>query len=94
MPPTTLKLSPELKQRIAAAARAAGTSPHAFMLAAIEAETERAELRRSFVADALQARAELARTGSAYDAREVHAYLKARVDGRRPARPKARRWRP
>ena len=94
MPPATLKLPPELKQRIAAAARASGTSPHAFMLAAIETETERAELRRSFVADALEARAELARPGSAYDAREVHAYLKARVAGRRLPRPKVRRWRP
>lgn len=92
MPPTTLKLPPELKQRIRAVADAAGTSAHAFMLAALERETELAEKRQDFVASALQARAELARTGKAYDAREVHAYVRDRAAGRRTARPKARKW--
>jgi len=93
MPPTTLKLSAELKQRIQTAAKAAGTSPHAFMLAALERETQRAEQRRSFLADALAARADVKRTGTGYDAAEVHAHLKARAAGKRTPRPKARRWR-
>lgn len=93
MPPTTLKLPPELKQRIRAAAAAIGTSPHAFMIAALERETALAEQRRGFVGEALEARADLERTGTAYDAHEVHAYLKARAAGRPTARPRARRWR-
>ncbi len=93
MPPTTLKLSLELKQRIQAAAKSAGTSPHAFMLGALERETQRAEQRRGFIADALAARVEVARTSTGYDASEVHAYLKARAAAVRAARPKACRWR-
>ena len=56
---TTLKLPDELKARIAAAADSAGKSPHAFMVAALEAETRRAELRRDFVNSALKAEQEL-----------------------------------
>jgi predicted transcriptional regulator len=93
MPPTTLKLTAELKQRIQAAAKASGTSPHAFMLAALERETHRAEQRRGFIADALAARAEVARSGTGFDAAEVHAHLRARAAGRRTTKPRARRWR-
>lgn len=93
MPPTTLKLSPELRARIRAVADKTGLTPHAFMVAAIERETELAERRRGFIAEALEARADVARTGLAIDARELHKYLKARAAGERSARPKARRWR-
>ena len=92
MPPTTLKLSPELKERIEAVAEEAGQSAHAFMIAAIERETRLAEDRRRFVDDALEARAEFARTSAGHDAKEVHAYFAARARGKRPARPKAKRW--
>jgi predicted transcriptional regulator len=88
-----LKLSPELKARVREVAEKTGVTPHAFMIAAIEHETELAEQRRGFVADALAARADYARTGLGIDARELHAYLSARAGGRRATRPKARRWR-
>jgi len=93
MPPTTLKLTPELKARVREVAEQAGTTPHAFMVAAIERETELAERRRGFVDAARAARSDYARTGLGVDARELHAYLKKRASGRRAARPKARRWR-
>jgi predicted transcriptional regulator len=92
MPPTTLKLSTELKQRIRAVAASSGTSAHAFMIEALERETTRVEQRRSFVDEALAAREELVRTGVGFDAREVHVHLKARAAGRATPRPKARRW--
>ena len=90
---TTIKLSPKLKARVAAAVKGTDKSAHAFMIEAIEHETERAELRKRFVADALKAEQETLRTGLAYDADEVHAYIKARAAGRRVARPKAKPWR-
>ena len=92
MPPTTLKLPAELKQRIRAVVEGTGQSVHAFMLEAIERETTLAEKRGLFVAAALEAREDFQRTRSGYDAKEVHAYVRARTAGKRAARPKARRW--
>jgi predicted transcriptional regulator len=93
MPPTTLKLPPELKQRIQAVVARSGMSAHAFMLEAIERETELAEQRRGFIDEALAARAEFARTRRGHAARDVHAYARDRAAGVRRARPKAKRWR-
>jgi predicted transcriptional regulator len=93
MPPTTLKLPAGLKERLQAVVADTGESVHAFMLKAIEQATIQAEHRRSFMADALEARAEFARTGMAFDAREVHRYARARAAGKPARRPKAKRWR-
>jgi predicted transcriptional regulator len=92
VPPTTIKLPPELKERIEAVVRETGQSAHAFMLEAIERETRLAEQRQSFVEAALEARAEFARTGAGYDAHEVHAYFAARARGKRATRPKVKLW--
>ena len=93
MSTTSLKLSDELKQRAVAAARKQGVSPHAFMVQAIEQAAEQAERRAAFMAEAQAARERMLRTGKGYDADEVHAYLKARIAGKKSARPKARSWR-
>jgi predicted transcriptional regulator len=90
---TSLKLSPKLKARIAKVVKGTDKSPHAFMLEAIEHETERAELRKRFMADALKAEKEYERTGLAYDADEVHAYVKALARGHKATPPKAKLWR-
>lgn len=89
----SLKLPPELKARVAAVAKGVGKSPHAFMLEAIEQQTEQQERRRRFVADALAAEEEVLRTGQAFEADEVHAALEARVRHGKAPRPKARAWR-
>ena len=91
--PTTLKLSDQLKQKIAAVIDGTGQSMHAFMVRAIEDETERAGLRRAFHESALAARDEALRSGLAHPAEAVHAYIRARVSGKRTRRPKARSWR-
>jgi len=93
MSTTSLKLPDELKRRAAEAAQKQGMSPHAFMVNAIEQAATRAELRASFLADAQLARAEMLKTGKGYDADAVHAYLQARVAGKKPAKPKAGPWR-
>ena len=92
MPPTTLKLTSELKERIEAVVRETGQSAHAFMIEAIERETRLAEQRRELVDAALESRADFARTGAGHDATEVHAYLAARARGKRAARPKVKHW--
>ena len=93
MSATTIKISPELRHRVALAAKKAGTTPHAFMVQAVERQTELAELRLSFVADALAAEKEVLRAGLAFRANDVHAYFEARLKGEKPRRPKATRWR-
>jgi predicted transcriptional regulator len=84
---TTLKLSDELKARIASAAQQTGKTAHAFMVEALELQTELAERRSAFVADALLAREEVARYGLVVDADEVFDYLKARVAGQPTRKP-------
>lgn len=93
MPPTTLKLPAELKQRIRSVVSGTEQSVHAFMLNAIERETSLAETRKEFVAAALAARADFERTGEGFRAADVHAHFKAQAAGRKVPRPKAVRWR-
>jgi len=93
MSTTSLKLPEELKQRAVAAAQRQGVSPHAFMVQAIEQAAASAERRANFVAEAQAARKQMLRTGKGYDADDVHAYLKARIAGKKPAKPKAISWR-
>jgi len=88
---TTLKLSAELKDRVAEAAKAAGRSPHAFMVEAIEAQTQLAERRREFVASALDAEREVAQFGLVYDGDEVLSYLQAKLSGQPVRRPRRRK---
>jgi predicted transcriptional regulator len=92
MTTTTLKLSEELRKRVAAAVEGTGQSAHAFMVEAIERQTRLAEQRRSFVADALAAREETRRSGLAYPAVEVHRYMQARARGEKAVRPRPRKW--
>ena len=90
---TTLKLPPDLKDRIAKVVEGTGQTAHAFMVDAIRAQTERAERRREFTAAALAARDEFARTGTGYAMEDVHAYVKARAAGKKAPKPKLKRWR-
>jgi predicted transcriptional regulator len=88
---TTLKLPPDLKDRISKVVEGTGQTPHAFMVDAIRKQTERVERRREFIAEALTARDEFSRTGLAYSMDDVHAYVKARAAGKKPAKPKPKR---
>ena len=88
MSTTSLKLPPELRERITAVAEEAGVTAHAFMVAAVEQATTAAEKRGSFVADALKARAEYQYSGEYYAADDVHAYFTNRVAGKDAKRPR------
>ncbi len=87
---TTLKLPDELRARIAKIARELDKTPHAFMVEAIAEQVERAERRRAFVDAALQAEREVAGDAAVYDADDVFAWLRARVAGAEPRRPRKR----
>ena len=89
MPTTTLKLPEDLKERIAAAAAAAGKTSHAFMVEAITSQTALAERRSAFVAAAQRAEQEVAEYGLVYDADEVFSYLQDKLKGKQAKRPKA-----
>ena len=93
MPTTSLKLSPELKRRIAAAAENRGVTAHAFMLGAIEESARAAELRASFVAEAKAAQKTTLRSGKGYEADHIHNYIRTRLKGQKPARPRTVPWR-
>lgn len=93
MATTTLKLPPELKERVASVVKGTDKSPHAFMIEAIEEQTRRAELRKGFVADALAAREDALQTGKAYTLEDVKRYYAARVAGKPARRPRLKRWR-
>ncbi len=92
MSTTSLKLPDDLKQRAANAAQQLGISPHAFMVSAIEQAATATEQRARLIADARLARNEMIETGKGVDADDVHAYLKAKVSGKKAAKPKARPW--
>jgi predicted transcriptional regulator len=93
MSTTSLKLSEDLKRRAVSAAQSQGVSTHAFMVSAIEQAAKAAECRASFIADANAARKQMQNTGKGYDADEVHAYIQARIAGKKVAKPKAGSWR-
>lgn len=92
MTTTSLKLSDALKQRALAAAEQKGVSLHAFMVQAIDQAATSAERRAALVSEAQAAREQMLSTGKGYAAGDVHAYLKARIAGNKPQRPKAKSW--
>jgi predicted transcriptional regulator len=93
MSATSLKLSPQLKQRIVTLVEGTGRTAHAFMVEAIEQATQSEELRRRFGAEADAAERETMKTGRAYDAAEVFNYLEARSRGASARKPRQKAWR-
>lgn len=85
---TTLKLPEDLKARIASAAKASGKSPHAYMIEALEAQARMAEMRQSFINDAIASAAEVDAGGALYAMEDVQAYILARTAGKTAKRPK------
>ena len=90
---TSIKVPRRLKSRIERLARKAGESSHAFMLRALEGQVEAAERYQAFLQDGIRADEAMLRSGLGYAADDVHAYLEAKVAGRRARRPRPARWR-
>ncbi len=90
---TSLKLSKELKSRIARLAKRSGESPHALMLRLLEQQVESAERFEQFVAEARVADERMRESGLGIEANHVHDYLAGKIAGRNVARPKPVQWR-
>jgi len=88
---TSLKLPDAIKLQAANAAKDLGITTHAFMVEAIKQASINAELRRSFIADANNARNEVLQEGKVHDADNVFKHLKARIAGKK-SNLKATNW--
>ena len=91
MPTTTIRLPDDLKTRIAAAAKRAGTTAHAFILEAIAEKAEQAERRADFDAVAEARYAGIVASGRTIPWQEMRGYLEARMAGKAAKRPAARK---
>jgi predicted transcriptional regulator len=91
MSTTTIRLSPELKTRIAEAAKRAGTTPHGFMLTAIAEKADAEQKRADFEAVAQSRYEGILASEKTVPWDEMRGYLQARVAGKKVRRPAARR---
>lgn len=83
---TTVKLPPSLKKRIGPLARAAGKTPHAWMVEALVSQVEREELHNDFVARGLASLEGVSRGEPVFAADEVFKAVRARLVGRKTKR--------
>jgi predicted transcriptional regulator len=90
MTTTTIRLDDELKARVAAAAKRAGKTAHAFILDAIAQTVEQTELDEEFhhIADARWAK--FLATGETVPWDAAKEWLEARSRGEHPPKPRSR----
>ena len=91
MSTTTIRLPEDLKSRVAAAAKRAGTSTHSFILDAIAKKTEQEDLRADLDAEAEDRYARIATTGKTIPWQEMRGYLEERISGKATTRPQAQK---
>lgn len=91
MSTTTIRLPEELKVKVAAAAKRAGTTSHSFILDAIAEKADEAERRADFHDVAEQRYANIVASGKTIPWDEMRAHLEARLAGNKSSRPKARK---
>ena len=91
MSTTTIRLSRELKEKVARAAERAGTTPHSFILEAIAEKAELEERRAAFIETAEQRYAGIVASGTTLAWSDMRKYLQRRSSGSRAVRPKSRR---
>lgn len=84
MSTTTIRLPDDLKARVSAAAKRAGTNAHSFILEAIAEKTAQEERRADFAAEAEERYANVIATGKTIPWTEMREYLKARMQARTP----------
>jgi predicted transcriptional regulator len=91
MSTTTIRLPQDLKARVAAAAKRAGTTAHGFILQAIAEKADEQERRSDFhdVADKRYSR--IAASGKTIPWSEMRTYLEKRIAGKKARRPVAKK---
>ena len=90
---TSLKLPKRLKARIDRLSKLLGESAHAYVLRALEGHVTAEERYEAFLKDGVRADEAMMRSGLGYAADDVHAYVAALAEGRKPRRPKPVHWR-
>lgn len=91
MSTTTIRLTKDLKARVAAAAERAGTTAHGFILEAIAEKTDREAQNADFLDTAEKRYAGIVASGKTIPWNKMRSYLENRVAGRPAARPIARK---
>lgn len=91
MSTTTIRLSEDLKDRIAHAAERAGMTSHAFILDAIVDRVDEEERRNDFHDTAERRYAEIVASGMTIPWSEMRTHLENRLAGKKTSRPKARK---
>ena len=85
---TSIKLPSALKARVGELSEVEGKTVHAWLVEAVAQQVARAEMRESFISDALAAADAIDAGAAVYAAEEVHAYLVSRASGSRVRRPR------
>lgn len=84
---TSLKLTEELKERVATLAHGVAQTPHAYMVEAIAEKVSRDEKRRAFLEDGKRSQEQVARTGEVYAFEDVNRWARAIAGGKKARRP-------
>jgi len=87
----TIRLPKDLKARVAAAAKRAGTTTHSLILEAITEKADEAERRADFHDVAEKRYAEVVASGKTIPWERMRHYLEDRITGKRIARPPAKK---
>ncbi len=91
MSTTTIRLPEDLKARVAAAAKRAGTTAHGYILEAIAEKAAQDELRADFDAVAEERYAGIVASGKTIPWQEMRGYLEDRLASKATRRPAARK---
>ena len=90
---TSIKLPPTLKAELEKLARRSGETTHAVMVRALSEHVAAARRYRSFLDDAARADVAMQESGVGYAMQDVHAYVAAKMRGKRAKRPSPVKWR-
>lgn len=85
---TSLKLPEDLKEKIAELTTGVAQTPHAYMVEAIAEKVDRDEKRRGFLEAGRESLEEFQQSGVAYAHDDVWRYIRARLQGKRAAKPR------
>ena len=91
MSTTTIRLPDDLKERVARAAKRAGTTSHNFILEAIAEKAELMEQRNNFLSVAESRYSAIVASGRTIPWADMQRYLKDKVAGKKVSRPAAKK---
>lgn len=90
MTTTTIRISDTLRSRVAAAAKDAGKTAHAYIVDAIDQQTQQDQRRREFITEAERRLARMRSTGKGILAADMHDYAMALARGEDPKPPRVK----